>query len=78
MQNIVYSYHLFLLFCITLRQGGVNNNEETGIVNIADGIYKMKVDCAAEVLRAFLHNKKTTDPREKIDLVELFRSKRID
>lgn len=59
-------------------QEGVNNNEETGIVNIADGIYKMKVNCAAAVLRAFLHNKKTTNSSEKIDLLELFRSKRID
>lgn len=63
---------------MSLRQGGANNSEQTGIVNIADSIYKMKVNCAAEVLRAFLHNKKTTNPSEKIDLVELFRSMRID
>lgn len=56
---------------------GPNDNEDTGIVDNAETIYQMKIQCAADCVRAYVHNQQTNDPCQKIDIVKLFRSYRI-
>lgn len=75
--GIITQVTQILNFILNFRLVGPNDNEDRGIVDIAEKIYQAKIRCAAECAYAHMKNKETDDPSKKIDIVKLFKEYRL-